>query len=116
MPATDSAATSSFSVLDTDLSGFASLDANVTGKALTDFSFTGGTGRPRWQLDFRGPYNDAFDLHAAPSLIVNSPCGAGTAILNINTQIALSPIAPSRKNGFIGVRSPMTFRLEWSLC
>jgi len=116
MPATDSAATSSFSVLDTDLSGFASLDANVTGKAITDFSFTGGSGRPRWQLDFKGPYDDAFNLKASPSLIVNSPCGAGTAILNINTQIALSPIAPSRRNGFIGVRAPLNFCIKWSTC
>jgi hypothetical protein len=74
----------------------------VTGKAITDFSFTGGFGRPKWQLNLNGPY-DTFSLHADPSLIVNSPCGAGSAILNINTQVALNPLAPGTKKGYIGV-------------
>lgn len=110
-----------FSVLDTDMSGFASLENGVTGKAITDFSFTGGTGRPKWQLNFKGPFDDAFSLKAQPSLIVNSPCGAGTAILNINTQIALNPIAPSGKKGYIGVSDLQAFlrqkfHVKWARC
>ncbi|KAH0551160.1 hypothetical protein GP486_007504 [Trichoglossum hirsutum] len=110
-----------FSVLTTDLEGFASLEPGVTGKAITEFSFTGGSGKPKWQLNFNGPFDDTFDLTADPNLIVSSPCGAGTATLNINTQVALNPLAPSSKKGLIGVSDlqgflRQKFHIKWAKC
>lgn len=110
-----------FSVLDTDLTGYASLERGVSGKAITDFSFTGGSGRPKWTRNLHGPYDDSFNLHASPDLIINSPCGAGSAILNINTQITINPLAPSNKKGFIGVTDLQSvlrqkFHIRWTRC
>lgn len=109
-----------FSVLTTDLEGFYNLEQGVRGKAVTDFSFTGGVGKPRWQHNF-GPGDGQFDLHADPTLIVNSPCGSGSAIMNINTAISLSPLAPQPKKGLITASNidgvlRQKFHIKWRKC
>jgi len=110
-----------FSILETELNGYASLTPGVTGKAITQFSFTGGTGNPKYTLNFKGPHDDTFNLRADPSVIVNSRCGAGSATLNINTQITLNPLAPSSKKGLIGVTDlqgvlRQKFHYRWTRC
>lgn len=97
------------SMLQTDLDGYANLERGVNATAITDFIFTGGRGHPKWRMDLHGPFSDTFDLTADPNLIVSSPCGASSAILNINTAISLNPLAPSAVKGIVGVSDVQGF-------
>jgi len=111
----------SFAILATDLEGFAELDAGVTGKATTDMSFVGGTGKPHCELDFKGPFDNEFDLPCNPDVITYSTCGPASAILNINTAVSLNPLAPGPKKGLIGVDDfqgylRQVFHVNWRRC
>lgn len=80
----------------TDMLGYAEIPAGATGFCKNTFSFTGqtssgGIDKVDFELALDGHYSGDFDLHADPGIFSWSPCDGSTAILNMNTQCAISP-------------------------
>lgn len=93
------------SVFNTVFTGNAVLTKGVTGRIFGQASFTGGVGRPTWELRLEGPKQGLFDLAGDPLLMANSTCGYRSATLNIDITMTISPPPPSTGgiSGTIGV-------------
>ena len=80
----------------TDMIGYAEIPDGARGSCKNTFSFTGqtsagGIDKVDFDLALDGHYSGDFDLHADPGIFSWSPCDGSTAILNMNTQCAISP-------------------------
>lgn len=80
----------------TDMIGYAEIPDGARGFCKNTFSFTGqtssgGIDKVDFELALDGHYSGDFDLHADPGVFSWSPCDGSTAILNMNTQCAISP-------------------------
>lgn len=80
----------------TDMIGYAEIPDGARGFCKNTFSFTGqtssgGIDKVDFDLELEGHYSGDFDLHADPGVFSWSPCDGSTAILNMNTQCAISP-------------------------
>ena len=98
----------SLSVFSTEFSGHANLNKGVNGRIVGQASFTGGIGRPKWDLNLKGPLTDVFTLKGDPLLIAKSTCGLHSATLNIDFTMFITPPAPTANgaiSGTIGVSS-----------
>lgn len=76
--------------------GYAEIPDGARGFCKNTFSFTGqtssgGIDKVDFDLELEGHYSGDFDLHADPGVFSWSPCDGSTAILNMNTQCAISP-------------------------
>jgi len=90
------------SVFNTEFNGYASLRKGVSGRVIGTASFTGGTGKPRWDLGLSGPFVNTFTLTGDPKLRATSACGTRSATLNIDITMLLSPTAPTDTNALSG--------------
>lgn len=77
--------------MDADLRGYAFLPAGTQGQCSNTFDFTGASGDVTYGVSLKGAREGAFSLSANPDVVVWSPCGGSTAILNMNTQCSISP-------------------------
>ncbi|SPO05167.1 uncharacterized protein DNG_07853 [Cephalotrichum gorgonifer] len=85
-----------FAVMGTDMLGYAEIPDGASGFCKNTFSFTGqtssgGIDKVDFEVALDGHYSGDFDLHADPGIFSWSPCDGSTAILNMNTQCAISP-------------------------
>ncbi len=72
------------------MSGYASISSGAKGYCSNTIDFTGDSREATYDLNLSGGAGP-FSLSANPDLVLWSPCGSGTAILNMNTQCSVSP-------------------------
>jgi hypothetical protein len=85
----------SFSVYSADYTGWADLDSGVTGTVKASYYFSGETEQGSAALSIPGPFHGKYFKQDNVDLAVWSPCGAGEALLNVNSEVSLSPFATS---------------------
>ncbi|CAI4218826.1 unnamed protein product [Parascedosporium putredinis] len=112
-----------FSIMATDMIGYAEIPEGAHGSCKNTFSFTGqtssgGIDKVDFDLGLDGHYSGDFDLHADPGIFSWSPCDGSTAILNMNTQCAISPTTESALIAVDHLSGKLTvqFRLAWRPC
>jgi hypothetical protein len=111
------------SVFNTEFLGSAVLVPGVNGKIFGQAYFTGGVGRPTWELDIIGPKQGLFTLTGDPTLLAKSVCGYRSATLSIDITMTISPPPPTQIgiSGTIG-GSTLTgvlkqiLHVEWTPC
>ncbi|KAH8728293.1 hypothetical protein GQ44DRAFT_609335 [Phaeosphaeriaceae sp. PMI808] len=81
----------SFSVYQADYTGWADLDAGVTGTVKSTYYFSGTTDQSSVALSLPGPSHGRYYKQDNVDLAVWSPCGPGEALLNVNSEVSLSP-------------------------
>ncbi|KAL2267962.1 hypothetical protein VTJ83DRAFT_5239 [Remersonia thermophila] len=105
-----------FSIIETRFQGYASLAAGQTGTCRAGYTFAGDNSQEVvFQKNLASPYEDNYNLLAGVGIESFSPCGRTTAILNVNSEIRITPInTPSR--GVMTVSAPQTVKLAWRQC
>ncbi|SPO07641.1 uncharacterized protein DNG_10336 [Cephalotrichum gorgonifer] len=79
------------SIVDTTFTGFAALAAGQTGTCRAAYSFSGGGASVAAQKTIRGPVETNYEMNEQVDIITWSPCGDHTAILNVNSEVRISP-------------------------
>ncbi|KAF2006688.1 hypothetical protein P154DRAFT_570074 [Amniculicola lignicola CBS 123094] len=79
------------SVYSADYSGWGDIDAGVKGWVKTIYYFSGETTQVSSTLNLPGPFTGRYTKHDDVVMTNWSPCGS-EAMLNVNTEVALSPI------------------------
>jgi len=114
-----------FSVLETEIFGYAQLQKSAAVTITEEINFVGQPPpHPSWHLTQHGPYNSNLYLEAQPDLFTWSTCGHATAILDINTAIALNPTGLAGAAGVDEVDGAVTeeghlkfkCHLSWKKC
>jgi len=80
-----------FAVYSTDVSGWADIDSGVKGLVSSNYYFSGETDDTRSSFTVAGPIVGRYSKHDDGLISVWSPC-TGSALFNINTEVALTPI------------------------
>ncbi|KAK4095745.1 hypothetical protein N658DRAFT_459879 [Parathielavia hyrcaniae] len=113
-----------FSTLSTSVRGFAYIPSGAQGQCQNTIDFTGAVdSQAKYAVTLGGGHDGPFSLLANPDVVMWSPCGGSTAILDMNTQCWVSP---TDKKAVIDVRpwlvdrtsSKLTVRvaLDWRKC
>jgi hypothetical protein len=110
----------SFSVYSADYSGWADLDTGVTGTVKATYYFSGSTDQSSAALSIPGPFHGKYYKQDNVDLAVWSPCGAGEALFNVNSEVALTPLATAA-NGVLastreGGRLTNNLYFAWKKC
>lgn len=108
------------SIVDTTFSGYAGLASGQTGTCRAAYSFSGGSGSVAAQKTIRGPVETNYEMNEKVDLITWSLCGDSTAILNVNSEVRISPTSSSQKglmtvDSFDG-RLHVVFQANWRSC
>lgn len=82
--------------------GFAQVPKNTLGFCTNTFNFTGIQSQANSNILLAGEREGPFTLKADPDMILWSPCGGTTAIMNMNTECS---IPPTQNQALIAVRS-----------
>ncbi|KAH7391112.1 hypothetical protein DE146DRAFT_155845 [Phaeosphaeria sp. MPI-PUGE-AT-0046c] len=110
----------SFSVYQADYTGWADLDNGVKGTVKATYYVSGQQEQCSAALTLNGPFHGKYYKQDNVDLAVWSPCGAGEALFNINSEVALTPIstglngvlASTRESG----RLTNNIFLAWKKC
>jgi len=73
------------------MTGYANIPSGSQGHCSTTIDFTGSSREASYDMTLDGVGAGRFSLSAKPDLVLWSPCGGSTAILNMNTQCSVSP-------------------------
>lgn len=112
----DADAPTRFSIIETRFQGYASLAAGQTGTCRAGYTFAGDNSQEVvFQKNLASPYEDNYNLLAGVGIESFSPCGKTTAILNVNSEIRITPINTPNK-GVMTVSSPQKLKLGWRKC
>jgi hypothetical protein len=68
-----------------------------------------------FQKNLLAPYEDNYNMIAGVGVESFSRCGSTTAILNVNSEIRITPISTPHR-GTMTVRSPIKATLQWRRC
>ncbi|CAP61077.1 uncharacterized protein PODANS_3_480 [Podospora anserina S mat+] len=105
-----------FSVIETRFTGYASLAQGQTGTVRAGYTFSGD---PRQEVVFQknlvAPYEDNYNMLAGVGVEAFSACGKTTAILNVNSEIRITPLA-TPYFGTMTVSAPQKLALKWRRC
>ncbi|RDA86884.1 hypothetical protein CP532_1382 [Ophiocordyceps camponoti-leonardi (nom. inval.)] len=108
-----------FSVLNTDMFGFAEIPSGARAQCINTFSFTGtGSDHVDSTINLKGKFSGNFDLQSRTGLATYSPCGTGSAIMNVNTACNISPthlpalISVDHLSGQLKLK----FAIAWRTC
>ncbi|KAK4246217.1 hypothetical protein C7999DRAFT_15661 [Corynascus novoguineensis] len=105
-----------FSVIETRFTGYASLSEGQTGTCRAGYTFSGDNSQEVvFQKNIVAPYEDNYNLLAGVGVESFSRCGSTTAILNVNSEIRITPISTPNK-GTMTVRNPYKAKLQWRRC
>lgn len=83
------------------MSGFAIIPSGARGHCSNTVDFTGARGQTSYEMMLSGAGEGPFTLSSGPDAVYWSPCGGGSAIMNMNTQCSISP---TEKPALIAVR------------
>lgn len=109
------------SIIETRFMGYASLAAGQTGTCRAAYTFSGDPSQEVvFQKNLASPYEDNYSLLAGVGVESWSRCGASTAILNVNSEIRITPLSTPNK-GTMTVDSfdgsvHIVFRCNWRTC
>lgn len=113
---TDTERCSRFSVIETRFTGYASLAEGQTGTCRAGYTFSGDSSQEVvFQKNLLAPYEDNYNMIAGVGVESFSRCGVSTAILNVNSEIRITPISTPYP-GAMTVRSPYRAALKWRRC
>jgi len=110
-----------FSIIESRFQGYASLPSGETGTCRAAYTFSGDNSQEVvFQKNIAGLYEDNFELIAGVGVESWSKCGGTTAILNVNSEVRITP-ADSAKKGSISVDSfdgslHVKFTANWRRC
>jgi hypothetical protein len=107
---------SRFSVIETRFTGYASLSDGQTGTCRAGYTFAGDSRQEViFQKNLVAPYEDNYNMIAGVGVESFSRCGGTTAILNVNSEIRITPISTPYP-GTMTVSAPWTVGVEWRRC
>ncbi|KAL2264200.1 hypothetical protein VTK26DRAFT_476 [Humicola hyalothermophila] len=110
-----------FSVIETRFTGYASLAEGQTGTCRAGYTFAGDSSQEVvFQKNIIAPYEDNYNMIAGVGIESFSACGASTAILNVNSEIRITPISTPHPgtmtvDAFDGSLH-LIFSTNWRLC
>ncbi|KAG7288391.1 hypothetical protein NEMBOFW57_007923 [Staphylotrichum longicolle] len=105
-----------FSVIETRFTGYASLSQGQTGTCRAGYTFAGDSSQEVvFQKNILAPYEDNYNMIAGVGVESFSRCGGSTAILNVNSEIRITPISTPYP-GTMTVRAPYKATLQWRRC
>ena len=109
----------SYSVFQNDISGWADLDNGVTGTIKSTYYFSGQADSTSSALEIDGPYHGKYYKSDDLAIAKWSPCGS-ESLLNVNSEVLLSPIA-SNLNGVLAAtrdnaRFTSNIYVAWKKC
>ncbi|KAK4118999.1 hypothetical protein N657DRAFT_582523 [Parathielavia appendiculata] len=105
-----------FSVIETRFTGYASLSDGQTGTCRAGYTFAGDNRQEVvFQKNLVAPYEDNYNMIAGVGVESFSRCGGTTAILNVNSEIRITPISTPYR-GTMTVRNPYTATIQWRRC
>ncbi|KAK4231444.1 hypothetical protein QBC38DRAFT_541445 [Podospora fimiseda] len=105
-----------FSVIETRFTGYASLAQGQTGTVRAGYTFSGDNRQEVvFQKNLVAPYDDNYNMLAGVGVESFSQCGATTAILNVNSEIRITPLA-TPYYGVMTVSSSQRVALKWRKC
>jgi hypothetical protein len=110
-----------FSVIETRFTGYASLSEGQTGTCRAGYTFAGDSSQEVvFQKNILAPYEDNYNMIAGVGIESFSRCGGTTAILNVNSEIRITPISTPYRgtmtvDAFDGSLH-VIFRTNWQTC
>ncbi|KAF2033049.1 hypothetical protein EK21DRAFT_98605 [Setomelanomma holmii] len=109
----------SFAIYSADYTGWADLDTGVTGTIQSTYYFSGQTDQSSAATSIDGPFHGKYYKQDNVPIAQWSPCG-GDALLNVNSEVALTPLA-TPANGILaatreGGRFLNNFYFAWKKC
>ncbi|KAL6706441.1 hypothetical protein ACN47E_005547 [Coniothyrium glycines] len=109
----------SFAVYSADYAGYADLDAGVTGTVQSTYYFSGYTDQVSAALTIPGPYKGKYNKSDDVAISVWSPC-EGSAALNVNSEVALTPLAGAGSGVLTSTKETGKFGtnvyIKWKQC
>jgi len=108
------------SIVDTTFTGYAALAEGQTGTCRAAYSFSGGGQSVAAQKTISGPIETNYEMNEKVDIVSYSLCGDHTAILNVNSEVRISPPGSSKKglmtvDSFDG-RLHVIFQASWRSC
>ncbi|KAK0736336.1 hypothetical protein B0T21DRAFT_383899 [Apiosordaria backusii] len=105
-----------FSIVETRFTGYASLAQGQTGTVRAGYTFSGDARQEVvFQKNLVAPYEDNYNMLAGVGVESFSACGKTTAILNVNSEIRITPLA-TPYFGTMTVSAPQKLALKWRRC
>ncbi|KAK3323130.1 hypothetical protein B0T19DRAFT_385373 [Cercophora scortea] len=106
----------SMSIIETRFSGYAGLSAGQSGTCRAGYTFSGDSNQEVvFQKNLVSPYDDNYSMLAGQGVQSWSKCGKTTAILNVNSEVRITPITSPTK-GIMTVRNPWRIQTRWQRC
>ncbi|KAJ4366411.1 hypothetical protein N0V83_008047 [Neocucurbitaria cava] len=110
----------SFAIFSADYAGWGDLDNGVTGIVKSTYYFSGEQDQSSTTLELDGPWHGQYYKSDKVALSYWSPCGPGDAMLNVNSEVALTPFS-SALNGMLaagreGARFSSNLNIQWRKC
>ncbi|KAK0732257.1 hypothetical protein B0H67DRAFT_549857 [Lasiosphaeris hirsuta] len=104
------------SIIETRFQGYASLTDGQTGTCRAGYTFAGDSSQEVvFQKNLVAPYDDNYNLVAGVGVESYTQCGGTTAILNVNSEVRITPVTSPYK-GLMTVRSPYKLAVRWRRC
>ncbi len=91
------------------MSGYANIPSGAKGYCSNTIDFTGSSREAKYDISLDGVRDGPFSLSADPDLVLWSPCGGSTAIMNMNTQCSVSP---PEKSALIAVSCVLSLSMK----
>ncbi|KAF2246866.1 hypothetical protein BU26DRAFT_567210 [Trematosphaeria pertusa] len=109
----------SFSVYSADYMGWGDLDDGVKGVVKAQYYFSGQTQTASSTMVLNGPFTGKYTKHDDVPISVWSPCG-GEGMLNVNSEVALTPMGGSGSGTLAAVKESGRFTnvlyIKWRQC
>ncbi|KAF2737148.1 hypothetical protein EJ04DRAFT_461652 [Polyplosphaeria fusca] len=109
----------SYSIYSADYSGYGDLDSGVKGVVKSNYYFSGEQAQSSTSLGLQGPFSGRYTKHDDLDIAVWSPCGS-SANLNVNTEVALTPLGSSACGTLAATKENVRFTqqlyIKWRQC
>jgi len=104
------------SIIETRFQGYASLATGQTGTCRAGYTFAGDNSQEVvFQKSIVAPHEDNYNMLAGVGIESFSKCGGTTAILNVNSEVRITPVTSPNK-GLMTVSPPSKLVLKWRRC
>lgn len=105
-----------FSIVETRFQGYASLAAGQTGTCRAGYTFSGDSSQEVvFQKNIVAPHEDNYNMLAGVGIESWTKCGGSTAILNVNSEVRITPVTSPNK-GLMTVSNSHTVEVKWRSC
>ena len=105
-----------FSIVETRFQGYASLAAGQTGTCRAGYTFAGDSSQEVvFQKNIVAPHEDNYNMLAGVGIESWTKCGGSTAILNVNSEVRITPVTSPNK-GLMTVSNSIKVQVKWRSC